>query len=60
MVTFVVGGAAGTYAASAAGLFALWGPASCCALLGGWYALYRHRQHVAPHIATNTLPHPVA
>ncbi|GAA0451642.1 YoaK family protein [Streptomyces olivaceiscleroticus] len=46
LVTFAGGGVAGAYGASAAALRALWIPAMCCALLGGWYVLYRHRQHV--------------
>ncbi|MFI9029994.1 YoaK family protein [Streptomyces sp. NPDC053560] len=46
VVTFAGGGVAGAYAASAAALHALWIPATCCALLGGGYALYRHRRHV--------------
>lgn len=46
LVTFTAGGVTGAFAATAAALHALWIPALCCALLGGWYVLYRHRRHV--------------
>lgn len=43
LVTFVVGGLAGAYTATAAGIHALWLVALVCAALGLGYALYRHR-----------------
>ena len=46
LVTFAAGGLAGAHGANAAALHALWIPALSCALLGGWYVLYRHRQQV--------------
>ncbi len=49
LATFVGGGIAGSYGANAAALHALWLPALCCALLGGWYVRYRHRQHITRH-----------
>ncbi|GGX33605.1 YoaK family protein [Streptomyces lomondensis] len=47
LVAFAGGGVVGAYGANMAALHALWIPALCCALLGGWYVRYRHRQHVA-------------
>lgn len=52
VVTFVGGGVVGAYVASAAALYALWLPALCCALLGGSYVGYRHRQHRTHHATT--------
>lgn len=46
LATFVTGGALGGIWSSHVGIYALWAPAMCCAVLGLAYLLYRHRQHV--------------
>lgn len=60
LVTFVGGGVAGAYGANAAALHALWIPALCCALLGGWYVRYRHRRHVTGQAPQRRVRSPLA
>lgn len=48
LAMFVTGGALGGVWAGCHGIYALWAPAACCAVLGTVYVLYRHHQHLNP------------